>query len=81
MGEQITVYTTGPACARCTLIKNVLTSKGIDFVEVNIRDNEDARNYVVDELGYSEAPVVVITDNDHWSGFRPDQIDRITNNR
>ena len=77
MAEQITVYTTGPSCARCTLTKNVLTTKGIDFVEVNIRENEDARSYVVDELGYTEAPVVIVTDEDHWSGFRPDHINRI----
>ena len=24
-------------------------------------------------MGYMQAPVVV-TDNDHWSGFRPDKI-------
>ena len=81
MAEQITVYTTGPSCARCTLTKKVLTSKGIEFVEVNIRDDEDARNYVVEDLGYTEAPVVVVTDEDHWSGFRPDHIDRIASNR
>ncbi|MGC5225312.1 glutaredoxin domain-containing protein [Micromonospora sp. DT81.3] len=81
MAEQIKVYTTGPSCARCTLTKKVLTSKGIEFVEVNIRDNEDARSYVVEDLGYSEAPVVVVTDEDHWSGFRPDQIDRIARHR
>jgi len=57
----------------------VLTSKGIEFVEVDIRDNEDARSYVVDDLGYTEAPVVVVSDQDHWSGFRPDHIDRIAN--
>lgn len=81
MADQITVYTTGPSCARCTLTKNVLKSKGIAFVEVNIRDDEGARSYVVDDLGYTEAPVVVVTDEDHWSGFRPDQIDRIASNR
>lgn len=81
MADQITVYTTGPSCARCTLTKQVLTNKGIEFVEVNIRENENARNYVVEDLGYTEAPVVVITDEDHWSGFRPDQIDRIARNR
>ncbi|MCT2085598.1 glutaredoxin family protein [Microbacterium enclense] len=81
MAEQITVYTTGPACARCTLTKNVMTSKGIEFVEVNIRDDEAARTYVVEDLGYTEAPVVVVTDEDHWSGFHPDHIDRIASNR
>ena len=77
MAKRITVYTTGPSCARCTLTKNVLTTKGIEYDEVNIRDNEDARAYVVDDLGYTEAPVVVVTDEDHWSGFRPDHINRI----
>ncbi|MGC5224511.1 glutaredoxin family protein [Micromonospora sp. DT81.3] len=77
LAEQITVYTTGPSCARCTLTKNVLTRKGVEFVEVDIRDNPAARAYVVEELGYSDAPVVVVSDEDHWSGFRPDHIDRI----
>ena len=81
MDEPITVYTTGPSCARCTLTKNVLTTRGIAFVEVNIRENEVARAYVVEEFGYTEAPVVVITDEDHWSGFRPDHIDRMASNR
>ncbi|MGC5225127.1 glutaredoxin family protein [Micromonospora sp. DT81.3] len=81
MAEQIIVYTTGEACARCTLTKNVMTRKGVKFVEVDIRENPAARAYVVDELGYTEAPVVVITDEDHWSGFRPDHIDRISANR
>lgn len=76
----VTVYTTGESCARCKLTKNVLRSKGVQFVEVDIRDNPAAREYVVEELGYTEAPVVVVEDGtgeDHWSGFRPDQIDRI----
>ena len=30
----------------------------------------------VKELGYLQAPVVV-TDGDHWSGFRPDKIDEL----
>lgn len=75
--DTITVYTTGPACIRCTMTKNVLAQHGIEFAEVDIRENAAAREYVVEELGYSEAPVVVIDDEDHWSGFRPDQIERI----
>lgn len=31
----------------------------------------------VKELGYSSAPVVVVDDEDHWAGFRPDHIDRV----
>ena len=73
----VTVYTTGPGCQRCKLTKDVLTRKGVSFIEVDIREQPAAREYVVDELGYTEAPVVVIDEHDHWSGFRPDHIDRI----
>ncbi|MFB2582341.1 hypothetical protein ACEXQD_13920 [Herbiconiux sp. P15] len=31
-----------------------------------------------DDLGYSAAPVVVIDDHNHWSGFRPDLIDTLS---
>ena len=73
----VTVYTTGPTCQRCKLTKDVLTRKGVSFTEVDIREQSAARDYVVDELGYTEAPVVVVDEHDHWSGFRPDQIDRV----
>lgn len=73
----VTVYTTGPSCIRCTMTKKVMGEKGIDFTEVDIRENPDAREYVTEDLGYSEAPVVVVDEQDHWSGFRPDQITRI----
>lgn len=76
----IIVYSTGPACVRCRLTKDVLTRKGIPYTEVDIRENQAARDYVVEELGYTEAPVVVVSDQDHWSGFRPDQIDRLAAN-
>ncbi|GAA2573887.1 glutaredoxin family protein [Microbacterium binotii] len=72
----VTVYTTGPNCQRCKLTKDVLTRMGVHFTEVDIRQQPAAREYVVDELGYTEAPVVV-DEHDHWSGFRPDQIERI----
>jgi glutaredoxin-like protein NrdH len=65
---------------RCTMIKRVLKDKGVSFVEVDIRENPAAREYVVEDLGYTEAPVVVVEDGtgqDHWSGFVPAQIERI----
>lgn len=73
----VAVYTTEPECIRCVLTKRVLTEKGVRFLEVDIRSNDAAREYVVDDLGYTEAPVVVVTDEDHWCGFRPDKIDAL----
>ncbi|MGN7969840.1 hypothetical protein [Microbacterium sp. 22296] len=43
---------------------------------MDLTTNPAALEYVMDELGYSAAPVVVASDRDHWSGFRPDLIDK-----
>jgi glutaredoxin-like protein NrdH len=39
-------------------------------------DEDPAALEHVKSLGYLQAPVVV-TDEDHWSGFRPDKIDEL----
>lgn len=75
--EPIRVYTTGPSCGKCQMTKRMLTSRGIPYIEINIREDDAAREYVTEELGYSTAPVVVVDDHDHWSDMRPDHIDRI----
>jgi glutaredoxin-like protein NrdH len=73
----ITVYTTGPACMQCRLTTTALTTAGLGFEEIDVRQAPDALDYIQDELGYTQAPVVVVTDEDHWSGFQPDQIHRV----
>lgn len=78
-GQTIVIYTTGPECMRCTMTKRLLTQNHVDFVEVDIRASPAAREYVVDDLGYAEAPVVVVSDEDHWSGFRPDKLGALAN--
>lgn len=75
----VTVYTTGPACVQCTLTESLLSDLDIPFVECDITrsENHDARDYVVGDLGYTRAPVVVVDEHDHWSGFQPDELKRI----
>ena len=76
----VTVYSTGSSCMRCTLTKKALAKEGVPFVEVDVRENDDARAYITEDLGYSEAPVCIVEDGtgeDHWSGFRPDNIKRV----
>jgi glutaredoxin-like protein NrdH len=73
----ITVYTTGPACMQCRLTKTALTTAGLGFEEVDVRQCAEALDYIQDELGYTQAPVVVVDDQNHWSGFQPDQIRRV----
>ena len=77
----VTVYSTGASCQRCRLTIRKLEEARIRFtvIDVTDADNTAAREFITEDLGYSEAPVVIV-DNEpqhHWSGFRPDLIDRL----
>lgn len=67
----ITVYTK-PSCVQCTATYRALDNKGIQYEVLDVSADEAALEHVK-SLGYMQAPVVV-TDDDHWSGFRPDKI-------
>lgn len=70
----VTVYTK-PACVQCNATYRALDKKGIAYQSVDISEDPVALERVR-SMGYMQAPVV-ITDNDHWSGFRPDKISAI----
>jgi glutaredoxin-like protein NrdH len=70
----ITVYTK-PSCVQCNATYRALDAKGIEYQVTDLSQDADALEQVK-ALGYLQAPVVV-TDEDHWSGFRPDKIDEL----
>jgi glutaredoxin-like protein NrdH len=70
----ITVYTK-PSCVQCTATYRALDSKGIEYEVLDLSADENALE-AVKSLGYLQAPVV-IADEDHWSGFRPDKIEEL----
>ena len=62
-------------CVQCTATSKAMDAKGINYQVIDL--GEDAEALVeAKALGYMQAPVV-ITDEDHWSGFRPDKIDEL----
>lgn len=67
----ITVYTK-PSCVQCNATYRALDAAGIEY-EIHDLTEDPAALEQVKALGYLQAPVVV-TDADHWSGFRPDKI-------
>ena len=73
--RQVTVYSL-PACVQCTATYRALDKLEIDYVVVDLADdaNAGAREWIGEELGYSRAPVVVVDDDLHWAGYRPDRI-------
>nr|WP_181716143.1 glutaredoxin-like protein NrdH [Cryobacterium sp.]QJS06277.1 glutaredoxin [Cryobacterium sp.] len=69
----MTVYSK-PNCVQCTATYRALDGSGIQYQVIDLTTNPAALEYVMEELGYSQAPVVVVDEHDHWSGFRPDKI-------
>ncbi|GAA2042908.1 glutaredoxin-like protein NrdH [Yaniella flava] len=67
----VTVYSK-PACVQCNATVRALDKKGIEYNVIDMSQDMDALERVR-ALGYMQAPVVM-TDSDHWSGFRPDKI-------
>ncbi|WP_280680371.1 glutaredoxin-like protein NrdH [Cryobacterium sp. CG_9.6] len=73
----VTVYSK-PRCVQCTATYRYLDARGIEYQVVDLTESEAALAYVSEDLGYFAAPVVVVVDDqNHWSGFRPDRIDLI----
>jgi glutaredoxin-like protein NrdH len=73
-GFHLTLYSK-PACVQCDATKRALDKKGLTYREVDLTQSAAALEYVMDELGYSMAPIVVVDEHNHWSGFRPDRIE------
>jgi glutaredoxin-like YruB-family protein len=60
-GKKVKVYST-PGCNNCRMTKEFFTSKNIDFEDINITENEEARNWLIEKTGYIGAPVIQIGD-------------------
>jgi glutaredoxin-like protein NrdH len=67
----ITVYSR-PACVQCDATYRMLDRLGLDYTTVDVEQDAEALAYVR-SLGYLAAPVVVAGDQ-HWSGYRPDEL-------
>ncbi|GAA4968577.1 glutaredoxin-like protein NrdH [Kineococcus glutinatus] len=70
----ITVYST-PSCVQCKATYRALDRKGLSYEVVDVTTDAQALA-TVRALGYVQAPVVISGD-EHWSGFRPERIDAL----
>jgi glutaredoxin-like protein NrdH len=57
-----------------------MRNRGIKSTKVLVNEDADALAYIK-SLGYSEAPVIVVTEGDevldHWSGFSDEKISQL----
>ncbi|OAT30416.1 glutaredoxin-like protein [Buttiauxella brennerae ATCC 51605] len=73
---RITIYTRND-CVQCHATKRAIESRGFTFELINLDLTPEAADELR-ALGYRQLPVVV-TDQESWSGFRPDMINRLRN--
>lgn len=78
-GEKVKVYST-PGCHNCKEIEEYLRSKNVEFEEIDIASNEDARNMIIEKTGHLGAPIVGIGE-DFIFGFDPKKMERLLKNR
>jgi glutaredoxin-like protein NrdH len=74
MTENVIVYSK-ENCVQCTATMRTLTQRGIAFKHVDVEKDQEALA-TLKELGYRQAPVVV-AGTEHWSGYRPDMINKL----
>lgn len=72
-----------PNCVQCTQSKKLLDKLGVAYTTLDVMEDETAYNFVVNELGYKAAPVLVVRDSkgnvvNSWSGFQPDNLNTLT---
>ncbi|MFU9138906.1 glutaredoxin-like protein NrdH [Erwinia tasmaniensis] len=68
---RIIIYTKNN-CVQCNATKNAMDKQGITYQLVNL-DHEPEAVETLKAMGYRQVPVVM-AEQDHWSGFRPDKI-------
>ena len=67
----ITIYSQ-PMCVQCDATYRALDKQGLDYERIDVTQDTEALDFIKG-LGYQQAPVVMV-DDEHWSGFRPDLI-------
>lgn len=75
-----TIYSQ-PACVQCNATYRWADGLGLDYEVIDLTRDAESLD-AVKELGYLQAPVVIVRDSDgntveHWSGFRPDRLDSL----
>ena len=73
----VIVYTSS-TCPYCTLAKNYLTEKGVEYTEKNVQTDKDARKELM-TMGHMGVPVLVVNGQE-IVGFDKEKLDSLLDN-
>lgn len=54
----ITIYTS-PTCGYCHQAKQLLSAEGIEYTEVDVIENPEARDAIVEKTGHMTLPIIM----------------------
>lgn len=74
---KVLVYSTS-ICPWCVKTKEYLTSKGIEYTEVNVSKDKEAARIMIEKTGQRAVPVIDI-DGNIVLGFDKEKIDALLN--
>ncbi|MBB5167185.1 glutaredoxin domain-containing protein [Mycobacterium sp. AZCC_0083] len=69
----VTVFTKN-SCPQCLVTKRHLKDRGVEFETINVDEQTEWRDRLI-EMGYMAMPVVLVEDEDVWSGYSSDSIE------
>lgn len=72
---EITLYSR-TVCVQCKATKRKLEALGLPYVEINTEHDEEAAE-LLRSKGYLQAPVVIVSDGQEWTGYRPDLLEAL----
>ncbi|PPA72218.1 glutaredoxin family protein [Jeotgalibacillus proteolyticus] len=71
--HKVVLYTQ-PQCPPCEIVKKFLQAYEISFQEINIKKDENSKQYMINKLQSYSTPTIVV-DNDHViRGFNLDEL-------
>lgn len=73
---QVTIYTS-PTCRFCTMAKDYLTEKGVEFTEKNVAVDQEAVKFLMSK-GHRGVPVIYV-DDEEIVGFDQNRLDQLLN--
>lgn len=73
--NEFIVYTSN-GCMQCKFLKDELNRRGIEFEEINVSEDDSARDYLKN-MGIMSAPVLMDFEEIVFTGFRPDRLDEL----
>ena len=59
--SNVTIYTTN-YCPYCRAAKRLLESKGVNYEEFDLTENEEIKTKVMEELGWQTVPIILINE-------------------